>query len=239
MSIEVPFKFKQFDIYQSESAMKVGTDGVLIGAWTPVLNRKNILDIGSGTGLISLMLAQRNSDASITAIEIDEDPAKQSKHNFETSRWSDRLSVEHISFQEFYESSVAKYDLIVSNPPFFTSGNVAPEKSRAMARHNSHLSFDELLFGVEKLLSDDGDFVVILPSIGFEDFLIRANNIGLYAKSQLDIYPTPTKERVRVISVFSRKKVKTTVESLIIEVNGRHNYSEEYINLTKDFYLKF
>lgn len=239
MSIEVPFKFKQFDIYQSESAMKVGTDGVLIGAWSPVLNRKNILDIGSGTGLISLMLAQRNSFANITAIEIDEGSANQSKQNFEISRWSDRLSVEHISFQEFYKFSSAKYDLIVSNPPFFTSGNAAPEKSRAVARHNSHLTFDELLLGVEKLLFDDGDFVVILPSVGFEDFLFKANEIGLYVNSQLDIYPTPTKERVRVISVFSRKKVKSTVESLIIEVNGRLNYSEEYINLTKDFYLKF
>ncbi len=239
MSSEAPFKFKQFEVYQSDSAMKIGTDGVLIGAWASVKNRTKILDIGSGTGLISLMLAQRNNSANITAIDIDENSVKQSQYNFKISPWADRLLCKHISFQNFSNATTEKYDLIVSNPPFFSTGIESPSKSRAMARHNYNLSFEQLLYGVDKIISDDGEFVVILPTNSFEKFSQEAVKVNLYVNKILNIFPTPNKDSVRVIASFVRIKTEITTENLIIEVNGRHNYSKEYTELTKDFYLKF
>ncbi len=157
------FVFKQFTILQDKCAMKVGTDAVLLGSWVNTSNTKKVLDIGTGTGIISLMLAQK-SDATIDAIDIDANACMQALQNASNCRWKDRIHIHHISLQQFAASSDHRYDLIVSNPPYFVDSSKASEESRTNARHTDQLPFDDLLNGVLNLLSPEGKFYVILPT---------------------------------------------------------------------------
>lgn len=231
------FRFKQFTIFQDKCAFKVGTDGVLLGACADVSSAQLILDIGTGTGLIALMLAQR-CNASIYAIEPDSESWMQACRNFNESKWSDRIISENIDLQGFSPKN-KKFDLIVSNPPFFTDSLKNQDSRKAIARHNDNLPNAILLEGVSRLMSDAGMFQIILPYVEGNIFIAEANEYGLYCNKVLKIRPLPTSEVHRMIITFSRNRSKAGEKFLTIERGQRHEFTEEYINLTKDFYLKF
>lgn len=218
--------------------MKVGTDGVLLGAWADCVNVKSILDIGAGTGLISLMLAQR-SNAKIEAVEIDKAACVQAKENVNKSLWEDRVEILNKSFQDFAKTTNGKYDLIVSNPPYFQNSLYAPDKKRTDARHNSNLELEDLILGALSLLSVKGRLSVILPYLEGTMFILKAAESGLYCVRQTKVLPKPAKEPKRLLLEFMKEKMPLVEQELIIELNKRHEYSEAYKNLTKDFYLAF
>lgn len=235
------FKFKQFEINQDKTAMKVGTDGVLLGAWCTIQKDLNsILDIGSGTGLISLMLAQRSCSETIDAIEIDDNAYEQTVENFENSVWGDRLFCYHCSFLEFVEEMYGeneRYDLIVSNPPFYTDEFQTENDSRNKARFTSSLSFTDLVKGTSLLLSNNGIFSVIIPIKEQEKFIEIAKSENLILNRVCNVRGNLISDPKRSLLEFSFNKTAIVKEELIIE-KERHNYTEHYINLTKDFYLK-
>jgi tRNA1Val (adenine37-N6)-methyltransferase len=233
------FQFKQFSVQQDQCAMKVGTDGVLLGAWAPIDNHPiSILDIGTGTGIIALMLAQRSSAAQIDALEIDEDAYEQSVENFENSPWSDRLFCFHAGLDEFIDEPEDEYDLIVSNPPFHTEDYFSGDDKRDQARFTEALPFEDLVEAADLLLSENGVFAVIIPFTAEEKFISLANNFDLYPIKITRVKGTPTAETKRSLLAFSRHKQQNfPIDELVIEI-ARHDYTPEYINLTKDFYLK-
>lgn len=232
------FKFKQFTILQEKAAMKVGTDGVLLGAWADIENTKSILDIGTGTGLIALMLAQR-SNANIDAIEIDEAAFTEACYNIEQSAWTENINIYHTSLQEYAISSQNKYDLIVSNPPFFDNSLKANDISRTTARHTDSLSTNDLFLGATNLLTKKGKFEVVIPTDRYERYKLSAVEYNLFCNRVLYIKPTPQKPPKRVLLSFSNENNNLIEETLVIEEFGRHQYSEKYKKLTQDFYLAF
>lgn len=229
------FQFKQFTIAQDLAAMKVGTDGVLLGAWANVENANTILDIGSGTGLIALMLAQRNQKAKITAIDIALNAYEQSKQNFENSKWKDNLSAVHSALISF--KSDEKFDVIVSNPPFFNNTFKAGNQERNTARQTENLSFENLILKTASLLSKNGKACFIIPFSEEDNFVQLARKNNLFLNQKLLIKGNINTEIIRSLLEFSfiEKEVKTSI--LAIEIS-RHVYTEEYIKLVKDFYLK-
>ncbi len=233
------FSFKKFSVQQDKTAMKVGTDGVLLGAWTPINHNPNsILDIGTGTGLIAIMLAQRSSAEQIDALEIDEDAYEQATDNFENSPWSDRLFCYHAGLDEFVEEPEDEYDLIVCNPPFYTEDYKTDNDQRDLARFSDAMPFEELIQAADLLLSENGIFSVIIPFKEEEIFIALANEFELYTIKITRVKGTPTSEIKRSLLAFSRSKQDNfPIDELIIET-ARHIYTEEYIALTKDFYLK-
>ena len=233
-----PFKFKQFAIQQDRCAMKIGTDGVLLGAWTSLTkNPDTILDIGAGTGLIALMLAQRSWAETIDALEIDEDAYEQCVDNFEASPWGDRLFCYHAGLDEFLDDIEDQYDLIVSNPPFYSEEVSSGIVSRDIARQNQSLPFDELLAGVSILLANTGVFSTIIPFKEEKQFIELAAKIGLHPKRITRVKGHPTSEIKRSLLQFSFHESELLEDELIIEIE-RHQYTKEYIELTKAFYLK-
>jgi tRNA1Val (adenine37-N6)-methyltransferase len=233
------FQFKQFTVNQQGAAMKVGTDGVLLGAWTPVDNCSRIIDIGTGTGLLALMCAQRHSTAAIDAVEIDASAALQAQENFDLSPWGNRLTVHCADVCDFAQPAMGKYDLAICNPPFFVGSLHAPDKSRTAARHDLHLSLPELSSAVAKLLATNGRFAVVLPPDQMCSLAVLLKDFGFYPSNYLNILPTPTKPVKRVMALFVRGDGATLAEDLIVETNGRHGYSDAYKLLTKEFYLAF
>lgn len=217
--------------------MKVGTDGVLLGAWADVSGVKRILDIGTGTGLIALMLAQR-SHALIDAVEIEVNAFEQAQENVIRSAWGKRINVLHADFLDFFETQTEKYDLIVSNPPYFNNSLKAPLKERSMARHNDELQPSKLLVGVNKILSRDGRFCVILPYVESQLFIVDAVTHGLYCVQKVNIIPAPHKKANRILMEFSRTRQKNMERELLIR-NEVGEYSEDYKKLTSEFYLFF
>ena len=218
--------------------MKVGTDGVLLGAWVDLSDVNTVLDIGTGTGLISLMIAQRKPTAEIMAIDIDIPSCLQVKENVAQSSWKKHIKVENVSFQDFSAASDKKYDLIVTNPPFFINSSKAPVKARSIARHTDTLSHDDILKGCCNILKKTGKLSLILPFEGYDCFVAKANEYGFFEERRMIVYPVPNKMPVRILSQWILNKPdKIKIEELIIEKYGRHNYSEEYIELTQDFYL--
>jgi tRNA1Val (adenine37-N6)-methyltransferase len=230
------FQFKQFRIEQDRCAMKVGTDGVLLGSWASVNETNSILDIGTGTGLIALMLAQR-SNATINAIEINKEAFNQSYENISNSKWNSRIKVHNCSFQDFYKTQINKFDLIVSNPPYFKNSLKPKENDRVQARHNIDLSSDELLLGVKKLLNENGCFCIILPALENDSFILEAEQYNLFCSKIVYVKPTLNKDTKRIMLEFVFGKVNRIEDSFAIETDKRHCYTEEYKNLTKDFYL--
>jgi tRNA1Val (adenine37-N6)-methyltransferase len=231
------FTFKQFTIYQDKCAFKVGTDGVLLGAYTDITGSKKILDIGTGSGLVALMLAQR-SNAEIVAIEPDYDSFEQACRNFRESKWGKKIRSENIDLQSFKKNKI-EFDLIVTNPPYFPDSLKNPDQRKASARHHITLSSDEILKCVSDLLTQNGRFNIILPYVEGNIFIAEAQAFGLYCNSILKIRPLPTSEIRRMILTFSKNHLKVSEKFLTIEHGKRHEYTEEYVSLTKDFYLKF
>ena len=227
--------------------MKIGTDGVLLGAWVSLgKNPFSILDIGAGTGIIALQLAQRSNAEMVDAIEIDENAYEQCVDNFENSPWGDRLFCYHASLEEFVEEIEDKYDLIISNPPFYSpplpvasppKGDKMIEQSRKLARFNDALPFDELIESASKLLSMKGVFAVIIPRKDEENFIEMASNVNLFPNRICRVRGTISTEEKRSMLEFSFEKISPKIENLTIEIS-RHNYTEEYKNLVQDFYLK-
>lgn len=230
------FTFKQFKILHRKSIMKVGTDGVLLGAYADCKKAKRILDIGTGTGLLCLMLAQK-SNAIIDGIDINEEAVEIATYNVETCKWKERISIKQSSLQEF--EPCCKYDLIISNPPFYTTDVYSPIRGRAVARHDISLDCPELVSHATRLLSEDGRFYVIYPLEQAENCIIIAKKHELYLKRKLSVYSKPSTNPIRLILEFSKTESCTTEEKLYIENNERHNYTNEYKELTKDYYLNF
>jgi len=224
--------------------MKIGTDGVLLGAWVSLNNHpKNILDIGAGTGIIALQLAQRSEDDSsqnvnfIDAVELNSEAFEQCVENFEESPWNDRLFCYHASIQEFAEEIEDSYDLIISNSPFYTDEYISKNKVRSEARSTITLPFIDLLESVSKLLSENGCFALIIPEKEKMAFTELAHDYKLFPKRICSVRGSITAEPKRVLMEFSRRKTDPKLEELIIEIS-RHHYTKEYISLVKDFYLK-
>ncbi|EAW36648.1 tRNA1(Val) (adenine(37)-N6)-methyltransferase [Lyngbya sp. PCC 8106] len=231
------FRFKQFTIFQDRCAMKVGTDGVLLGAWTDFTNTQTILDIGTGTGLVALMLAQR-STAQIDAVEIDECSCIQAKENIELSPWKERIKVDNLSVQDYTKSCSKRYNLIVSNPPFFENAYKASEQSRTVARHTNFLSQVDLLNVSQQLLEKEGRLAVIYPTDAANSFQKMAQEFGFFCNQKLFIKPTPNRSIKRILMEFSQSQNNPSENTLTIEID-RHIYTPEFIDLVKDFYLKY
>lgn len=238
------FAFKQFTVWQDKTAMKVGTDGVLLGTMTAhplysdhdIPNHCRILDIGTGTGLVALIMAQRFPSAVIDAIDIDTDATRQATDNFKASPWSDRLNAICADITSFAPSQ--RYDIIVCNPPYFNNSLHSPDTQRSVARHTITLDYDSLASAVAQLLTSNGLFSVILPTDSFALFHNCASRHGLSCISHTDILTTPTKPSKRVVAEFvitsDSKPVKNN--NLIIELS-RHTYSTDFKLLTEEFYL--
>ena len=239
------FKFKQFTIHQDRTAMKVGTDGVLLGAWTPITSTATkVLDIGTGTGLIALMLAQRllkcnaYSNFAIDAIDIDQLSIEQATENIKNSPFASRIKTHFKSLQEYSPSE--KYDAIVCNPPYFVASLKCPDASRTQARHTDSLSFDELLQHSSRLIKEDGSLSVILPINEGNTLINLASQYGFRLKEKVEVHPTPTSEPKRLLIhliKINNQSIENIKSSLTIEIS-RHQYTPEYIALTREFYLK-
>ncbi len=219
--------------------MKVGTDGVLIGAWCNVEAVENALDIGTGCGLIAIMLAQRNSGCHIDAVEIDEASGIQAEENVNKCPWSNRITVHRTSFQQFYYRKANKYDLIVSNPPYFQNSLSNPNREKSIARHAGSLPMKELITGVKKLLKENGKFCMIMPVAEAQIFMDKARESGLYCRRLTSVLPNPGKPPKRYLMEFRKTEGEIKQTELIIELEKRHKYSDGFKKLTGDFYLYF
>jgi tRNA1Val (adenine37-N6)-methyltransferase len=233
------FQFKQFSLEQDQCAMKIGTDGVLLGAWAPLeQNPFSILDIGTGTGIIALMLAQRSTAQQIDALEIDENAFEQATDNFENSPWNDRLFCFHAGLDEFMEEPEDEYDLIVSNPPFYTEDYKTKDEQRDLARFQDALPFEDLIEAADLLLSENGILAVIIPFKEEERFMAIAKEFELYPIKITRVKGTPTTEIKRSLLAFKRYELPALDSDELIIETARHQYTPEYIELTKEFYLK-
>ncbi|MFZ0490765.1 MAG: methyltransferase [Salegentibacter sp.] len=235
-----PFQFKEFTVHQDRCAMKIGTDGVLLGAWTPLdQTPDSILDIGAGTGVLALMMAQRSDAMLIDALEIDEDAYEQAVENFERSEWGDRLFCYHAAFDEFVEEmqDEQKYELIISNPPFYSSEFTSENDQRNQARFAEALPFDELLNGVSKLLSAEGIFSLIIPYSEEEKLLKLAAEIRLFPKKITRVKGHKDAEIKRSLLNLSFSEAIPEIDELVLEIS-RHHYTKEYRDLVSAFYLK-
>lgn len=231
------FRFKQFAVSQDRCPMKVGTDAVLLGAWTEVLpDHRRMLDIGAGTGVIALMLAQR-STARITAVDIDAPCTAQAAENFAASPWADRLEALCSPIQGY--EPLEKFDCIVSNPPYYVDSLLSPDGGRNTARHTAGLPFGELVTAVVRLLADRGSFSLVLPPAEMQHFLTAA--LGrLFPVRWTEVCSTPRRGVRRILAQFVAVPAPPPIPSrLVIEQGGADSYTEEYRRLTGDFYLKF
>jgi tRNA1Val (adenine37-N6)-methyltransferase len=239
MSRNNHFQFKQFRIIQEQSAMKVGMDGVLLGAWTDPSGAERILDIGAGTGLIALMMAQKNNVAQIDAIEVDPEAFNEAVLNCQLSPWNGRIKLELCNFQEFSERTSMKYDLIVSNPPFFTNGVKAPLENRAQARHSDSLPLEVLISGATNMLTEKGRIALVLPIESLPEMGVLADSNKLFISRLCRIKPNPIKPEFRILIELTNFECATQESELMIEFEKHHDYTPEYKELTRDFYLKF
>ena len=231
------FQFKQFKIIQEKAAMKVNTDGVLLGAWTNLEGVKTAIDIGAGTGLIALMLAQR-CDAQITGVEIEKNAAEEAVQNVQNSKWGNRVSIQNTSFQEFVAVNESKFDLIITNPPFFSNSVKNSNPNLSIARHNQMLPFADIIAGAVKLLAETGKLALILPYAESKDFVEKAGVKALFLNRLTEIKPFPHKNLNRCLMEFGQSEKVLQKSQLSVFGDSKIDYSKEFINLTRDFYLK-
>jgi tRNA1Val (adenine37-N6)-methyltransferase len=228
------FRFKQFNIDQDRCAMKVTTDACIQGAWSPLLPQvKRVLDIGTGTGLLSLMLAQRNPDVIIDAIELDSDAAAQAKENVLASAWHDRVSVVKGDVCDCPFSH--KYDLVISNPPFFNNSLLSDKANKNMARHTGFLSYVALLKVIEENLSGEGYASVLLPFAEYQVWSKLIQEAGWTEFARLFVKHTPDAAAKRVVCVFSKQALPAKEETLVIKDDGV--YTAEFTSLLSPYYL--
>ncbi len=234
------FKFKQFTVWHNRCAMKVGTDGVLLGAWAPVNEARRVLDIGTGTGLVALMLAQRCS-ASIMGVEVDEAAAAQARDNVAQSPWADRIHIVQEDFNDYWREFAGsrageKFDAIVSNPPYFTDSLRCPDSQRTTARHTDLLTYETLIAGVAELLSATGVFSLVIPVEVMQRVTDAARACNLFPFHRLNVITKPGGDVRRVLMAFRFGECVCEVDELLTEI-ARHQYSDAYIALTKEYYL--
>lgn len=232
------FYFKQFKVEDGRSTMKVGTDAVLLGTVAEPEDAVSILEIGTGCGVIALILAQR-SNAIIDAIEIDRASVEQASENARNSLWKDRINIIHKSLKDYTRHAAKNYDLIISNPPFFSRSLKSPCNKRNISRHNDELSFEELIHGSLKLLTQEGSLWIILPVNEGEEFMEMAGNSNLFIHFISKIIPKEGKSPHRIILQFKKTPIENTiVKTLVIRLHD-NSYSEEYMHVTKEFYIDF
>ncbi len=232
------FRFKKFTVYHDKCAMKVGTDAVLLGAWADTSFCRNILDIGTGTGIIALMLAQR-SQATVEAIDIDKEACVQATENVAASPYTERIKVVHASCADFAASNQQKrYDLIVSNPPYFINSLKCPDNKRTVARHTDTLLLSDLIREAQTLLSPSGRIALVLPYERLEEVKALASANHLYICRHTDVIPTPGAAPKRLLVELSATEENIKNRDTLTIEEARHQYTPEYIALTKEFYLK-
>ena len=239
------FRFKQFRIRQEKSAFKVGTDSILLGAWANPTSAQQALDIGTGTGILALMLAQKTVDRKtmITGIDRDEESALEAAGNAKDSPWSDCITILHRSFLEFITGNESRFDFIISNPPYFTTTTLSEDARTANARNTQSLLFSDLANGVSILLKDQGRFCTVLPVQEALDFIKIAQKKGLQLIRRCKVHSMPTETReVRHLLEFEKGDetgIAMEETSLTIETGTRHHYTDEFKRLTGEFYLEF
>ncbi len=231
------FQFKQFTVRHDRCAFKVGTDGVLLGAIADIRGRSRILDVGTGTGLVAMMLAQR-CDAEIVAIEPHRESYLQACYNIKDCPWAGRIGVVNFSLQDFHPGDI-RFDLIVSNPPFFIASLKNLDPAKTASRHNDTLTHQDLLEGSDRLLTGDGLLQVIMPVAEGKKFIEKALEHDLYCCRITHVSPTPSSGPKRLALGFGRQKTPLSEKNLTIETGKRHQYTPEFIELIKEFYLKF
>ena len=231
------FRFKKFAVNDNGATMKVGTDAVLLGVLAEVSHASKVLDIGTGCGVVAIIMAQRNPTAIIHAVEPDKASAKCAMGNFEASLWSDRLTVFETTVQHIACTTRHTYDCIVSNPPYFVNSLKSPSEQRNMARHNKTLPFDELAEAVDSLLSSDGTFSAIMPCSEADDFKATAERQKLFCQKEILIFSKPQGKPLRKVFVLGRNTTVTHARSQIAIYNDNGHFSEQYRSLTADLYL--
>lgn len=231
------FRFKQFTIFHDRCAMKVGTDGVLLGAWATIVGSNRVLDIGTGSGLIALMLAQRNINATVSAIDIDEGAINQAKDNIANSPFADRVRCCHAALQDYVNRTDDKYDLIVSNPPFFANSVKSPDQQRSTARHTDTLPINQLFRECSHLITNTGRLSVIYPYQYKDRILENAMQYKFYPIRITIVYPTCASKPKRLLLEFSKTELNPVIEDNLIIEEERHVYSEQFKNLVSEFYL--
>ncbi len=231
------FNFKQFTVSQERCAMKVGTDGVLLGAWAGIHSISAALDVGTGSGVVALMLAQRFK-CEVVGVEVDKDAAGQAQENFMNSSWASRLSLVHSPFQEFAEKTHKKFDLIVSNPPYFSEDIKSPNYQRSLARHSENLTLEELVDRALHLINHSGCIAFILPYNKRKQLIQAMIKNGLWMQRESFVHPIPHEEPNRIlVEMGLESKPIVRRETIVIEENKRHLYHSSFRQLTKDFYL--
>lgn len=237
------FKCKQFNVTQTKSTMKVNTDAILLGAWVDVQDAVDVLDVGTGTGIIALMIAQRiDEQATIKGIEIDDQSAEEAEKNFKNSPWSDRLHAINQSIQEFSQKDQIKYDLIVSNPPFYTGGTFSDNENKNNVRHAVKLSHGDLLIASSRLLTNGGKMALILPFLEGERFIERAERMGFSQSRITEVRSKPHLPIERLLIELVKNNAKTVVERsqlVLLKDEKDRIYTNEYKNLTSEFYTIF
>ncbi|MFZ1496085.1 MAG: methyltransferase [Saprospiraceae bacterium] len=238
LSTKDSFRFKHFTVQQDKCTMKVGSDGVLLACWADIKSSTSILDIGTGTGLIALIAAQRNDLAQIDAVEIDQSAFEQAEENNNNSPWQNRIRIFHSPIQDFAKISPKQYEVIISNPPFFTGGVLSDNLDKNSVRHTIKLPHGELLSSIRKLLAPHGKFVVILPYLEGMRFVELAATYSLYCTKLTEVYAVPNKPISRLLLQFEKTTLPTEKSSLLLR-NEQNEYTDIYKNLTQDFYLDF
>lgn len=230
------FHFRQFSVEDKQTAMKVGTDAVLLGSWIQPGNPGHILDVGTGCGILALMMAQRTK-AAVDAVEIEQKAAEEAIENAKNSPWPSRIKVHHTSFQVFTEKSVSKYDLVISNPPFFENSLKSPDSKRNLSRHNDLLPVAALIEGAAGCLKQDGILSVIVPASDERHWVAEAKCKGLYIKRSCLVIPRAGKPAARIMIEFSPKITGAVSEEELCIRDSEGKYTKAYIDLTRDFYL--
>lgn len=231
-----PFFFKKFGLFHHRSTMKIGTDAILLARWTEVSDNDDVIDIGTGCGLIPLMLAQKGIK-SADAVEIDNDSYEEAAQNFSNSAWNSRLSAIHDDIKHYAEICEKKYDLVVSNPPFYFGDNIPEKAKKGLARHTNTLSYNDLLSSVKKIMKSEGRFSLVLPAIESKTFLKDAENQGFYLEKELLIVPIEGKEPNRINMQLVVNQVNSIKTETFVLRHPDHSFTKEYKDFLKDYYL--
>ena len=229
------FQFKQFTVRHDRCSQRVGTDGVLLGAWADLSSQRRILDVGTGSGLIALMAAQRQPEAMIVGVEIDEDSALQAAENVLQSSFANRIKILHKDIRSYQPSQ--PFDHILSNPPFHTESTLPPSETRMMARNASVLNFTSLVTCASAMLNKNGLFSVIIPTWSVEEFVSTCLSKGLYLQRRCDVKTTPSKSSKRTLLTFSGCAECNYIHEVLVLADASGNRSDAYRSLTADFYL--